>query len=284
LEKVYLDLTQEDLEFYYSQKHRIPDYEQFPTRWENDSRKVRSELECIRNISYGEDPLECFDLFPAGTNAPVHIFFHGGYWHSQDKDHFEFPAPAFVKNRITYVCANYPLCPGVSFSEQMHSCRKLLSFLTENIHQYVDAPKGFQLSGHSAGGQIAAMLASTNWIGEGFPTVPQIDSVLALSGVYDLNPILFLEKNKEIRLNQKEVELFSPILLAEKINAPLNVVVGSNEGNEFIRQAEEFAEKVKSFGLPCENMILEQTNHFSILDHFSSDQSLLWKTFMKPHS
>ncbi|MCH2288795.1 MAG: hypothetical protein MK447_02615, partial [SAR324 cluster bacterium] len=102
--------------------------------------------------------------------------------------------------------------------------------------------------------------------------------------VYDLNPILFLEKNKEIRLNQKEVELFSPILFAEKMNAPLNVVVGSNEGNEFIRQAEEFAEKVKSFGLPCENMILEQTNHFSILDHFSSDQSLLWKTFMKPHS
>ena len=103
MEKVYLDLTQEDLEFYYSQKHRIPDYEQFPTRWEKDSRKVRSELECIRNISYGEDPLECFDLFPAGTNASVHIFFHGGYWHSQDKDHFEFPAPAFVKNRITYV-------------------------------------------------------------------------------------------------------------------------------------------------------------------------------------
>ena len=73
-------------------------------------------------------PLECVDLFPAGTNAPVHIFFHGGYWHSQDKDHFEFPAPAFVKNRLTYVCANYPLCPGVSFSEQMHSCRKLLLF------------------------------------------------------------------------------------------------------------------------------------------------------------
>ena len=132
------------------------------------------------------------------------------YWHSQDKDHFEFPAPAFVKNRITYVCANYPLCPGVSFSEQMHSCRKLLSFLTENIHQYVDAPKGFQLSGHSAGGQIAAMLASTNWIKEGFPTVPQIDSVLALSGIYDLNPILFLEKNKEIRLNQDCLLYTSP--------------------------------------------------------------------------
>ena len=148
----------------------------------------------------------------------------------------------------------------------------------------MDAPKGFQLSGHSAGGQIVAMLASTNWIGEGFPTVPQIDSVLALSGVYDLNPILFLKKNKEIRLNQEEVELFSPILFAGKMNAPLNVVVGSNEGNEFIRQAKVFAQKVKSFGLPCENMILEQTNHFSILDHFSSDQSLLWKTVIKPNS
>ena len=37
------------------------------------------------------------------------------------------------------------------------------------------------------------------WIltSEGFPTVPKIDSVLALSGLYDLNPILLLEKNKE---------------------------------------------------------------------------------------
>ena len=90
MEKIYRDLTQKDLEFFYSQKHRIPDYDQFPVRWENESRKACLQLECIRNISYGEDPLECFDLFPAGPNTPIHIFFHGGYWHSQDKDILNF--------------------------------------------------------------------------------------------------------------------------------------------------------------------------------------------------
>ena len=280
MEKIYLDLTQEDLEFYYSHKHRIPDYEKFSGRWENESQMARSELEYIRNISYGEDPLECFDLFPAGKNAPVHIFFHGGYWHSQDKDYFEFPAPAFVKNGFTFICVNYPLCPSVSFSQQMRSCKKLLSFLTESIHQYVDAAKGFHLSGHSAGAQIAAMLASTNWLKEGFPNIPPIYSVLALSGIYDLKPILFLERNQEIRMNHKEAERFSPILFAEKLIGKLNIVVGSDEGDEFIRQSKEFAERVKSFGLPCQNIILEKTNHFSILDHFSFDQSLLWKRFI----
>ena len=48
----------------------------------------------------------------------------------------------------------------------------------------------------------------------------------------------------------------------------LNVVVGSNEGDEFIRQAKDFTNSVKSFGFPCENMILEQSNHFSMVEFF----------------
>ena len=201
---------------------------QFPGRWENESRKACLQLECIRNISYGEDPLECFDLFPAGPNTPIHIFFHGGYWHSQDKDNFEFPALSFVKNLITYICANYPLYPYVSFTQQMHSCRKFFSYLTDNIHKYFENTKGFHLSEHSAGCQIVTMLALANWLGEGFPSVPPIDSVLALSGIYDLKPILFLERNREIRMNQIEVDQLSTILFEEKMITKLNVVVGSN--------------------------------------------------------
>ena len=42
------------------------------------------------DISYGSHDQKKVDIFLSEKNSPVHIFFHGGYWRTQDKKNFAF--------------------------------------------------------------------------------------------------------------------------------------------------------------------------------------------------
>ena len=68
---------------------RHPDFEDYFTKWRKLSKIARKTLSCELDIAYGSGPNMTLDLFPAeGSNNPLLIFVHGGYWRSLDKsDH-----------------------------------------------------------------------------------------------------------------------------------------------------------------------------------------------------
>ena len=82
----------------------------------------------------------------------------------------------------------------------------MLVHLSKNINHYVDDPGAFHLAGHSVGGHIAVFLASTDWLNGGCKNIPPIKSTLSISGIFDLQPVIYLERNNEIGLSQKGVD------------------------------------------------------------------------------
>jgi len=276
-EKLYCGYNKDELENLYNQKHRIPNYEDYPINWKRDSDCARKELETKMDVRYGDHSLETYDVFLGNPGSPVHIFFHGGYWYSQDKSNFEFMAPAFVDKGWTFVGANYPLCPNVTMTQLIHSCRKMVLDIFSRLNSWGFDGSAIHLAGHSAGAQIVSILATTEWDRHTQNQRPLISRTMGISGIYDLQPVIYIDRNLEIGLTNDDVSEFSPLYYSEPFVGELMLAVGTHEGSEKVRQMQDYAKKQAGRGKGSQSALIENANHFSILDHYADRDGVLFK-------
>ena len=275
---VYRGYSVPELERLYSHRHRILDYDSYPERWQRESAAAIQFASDHSEFAYGTHPLERYDVFPAGPDAPILIFFHGGYWHLQDKSNFLFPAPEFVDAGVTFVGANYPLCPDTDIPQLIESCRNCVAHIHDNCKEFGGAGDRIHVCGHSAGGHIAAMLLSRDIASTGRESREvAVRGALAISGIYDLSPLRHLAINDRLHLNDSIVEDYSPIRKIPANAGNLVLAVGDGEGEEFLRQQRAYARDWRSRGHQCEEMLLQGADHFSILDSFSRPDGILFR-------
>ena len=123
------------------------------------------------------------DFFPAlnaPPDAPILIAIHGGLWFLFDKWMMHFLVPAFTAAGVHVACPNYRLAPAVGLGDIVGDCRRAIAFVHENPRSHrIAGSGGILCSGHSAAGQLAAVMASTDWP-EFDPRLPA-DMLAALS-------------------------------------------------------------------------------------------------------
>src|SRR5271168_4904769 len=129
--------------------------------WARDAAAYR-EQRAPRRIAYGPGPRHVIDLFAAEgqnkaqSNAPIVVFIHGGYWQTLDGSFFSHCARGLNAHGIGVAVPTYDLCPDVSVDNiigQMRMASRELARLGRPL----------LLSGHSAGGHLAACLLATDW-------------------------------------------------------------------------------------------------------------------------
>ena len=130
------------------------------------------------------------------------------------------------------------------------------------------------VGGHSAGGHLVAMTFATDWQAQGLARSPFAGGV-ALSGVYDLEPLLMTSVNADLRLDAAEARRMSPVHLAPRVDAPLLVAVGADETSEFIRQSQLLHDawpghRVAPGSRP---MLVRDRNHYSVALDFADPSS-----------
>ena len=91
------------------------------------------------------------------------------------------------------------------------------------------------VAGHSAGGHLAAMLVATDWGARGLPSA--VAGAVAVSGVFDLEPLVQVSFNADLKLDAARARAASPIHLRPHTAVPMLVAVGADETGEFIRQS-----------------------------------------------
>ena len=97
----------------------------------------------------------------AGAAAyPVVLFIHGGSWTSGNKNFYSFVGRRLAKQGVVAVVINYRLAPGVHVPEQAADCARALAWTVQHIGQYGGDPQRVFVMGHSAGGGLAALLAT----------------------------------------------------------------------------------------------------------------------------
>ncbi len=169
--------------------------------WAQQSAQVRARHACTQDLAYGSLPSETLDIFPpdkdaSTAGAPVLVFIHGGYWRALDKSDHSFVAPAFTSAGCLVVVVNYALCPGtpaapVSIAFIGEQMERALQWVWEHIAGYGGNPARITVVGHSAGGQLAAVLLATPWQARS-PRLPVnlVRSALSVSGLHDLQPLV----------------------------------------------------------------------------------------------
>ena len=132
------------------------------------------------------------------------------------------------------------------------------------------------VSGHSAGGHLAAMMMAAVW--------PAFDKrlpkdlfkgALAISGIYDLRPMLQVDwLNGDLRLDEEAALRVSPAFLPPATRAPVMTCVGGDESSEFLRQNALLGERWR--GAFAGDIRMPGTHHFSVIDGLGRQSSALF--------
>lgn len=231
-------LTPEYCEAQYNVRAGIPEHPQIFARWKEASERARNELACTLDVAYGSGPNETLDIFHArGTARALLTFIHGGFWRALDKSDFSFVARPFVERGVAVAVVNYALAPAVTIETIVRQMLAAHAWLHRNGGRSGARGDAIYVSGHSAGGQLTAMMLAAVWSAYalGLPD-DLIKGGLAVSGVYDLEPLSKVSFNSDMRLDARSARKLSPVNYHPLRAVPLFTAVGGDESDEFKRQ------------------------------------------------
>jgi arylformamidase len=270
---IYLNYDRAALDLQYNNQLRVPDFADHVARWQKESARVRAGLGGERDVAFGSSPDEVLDIYPparAGRPAPVQVYYHGGYWRAFKAADFAFVAERLSEAGVLTVVVNYALVPSVRIGELVRQCRAALAWVHANIARYGGDPNRIFVSGHSAGGHLVAALAAM----AGEPdTRALLQGGVAISGLYDLEPIRLCYLNETLQLTPAEVEANSPARHLPTTAKPLILTYGADESAEFARHATEYGRALADRGIPCVVRPLAGHNHMSICSALADRKS-----------
>jgi len=263
-----------DYEAEYNNRARVPDHPQIFARWEREAAAYRAEAagRAELGLAYGTTPRQIIDLFyPAGERSrPLSLFIHGGYWRSLEPAMFSQVAKGLNGRGIAVALAGYELCPQVKISDIIGEMQQACLYLWRRFGRKL------MVYGHSAGGHLAACLLATDWraLNQDAPR-DLVPAACAISGLFDLAPLVGISMNQDLRLTEAEARQASPLFWPAPSGSTLEAWCGALESAEFRRQNRIIAETwgKASVGTVC--LEIPDANHFTVLDPLADPASEL---------
>lgn len=253
-------------------------------RWRAKSDESAARRPARLDIAYGPSATETLDIFPAADPAaPILVYIHGGYWIWKDKADFRFVAEGVVDAGATLVVINYALTPDATMDEITRQVRAACAFTWKNAGSLIPGDRNrIFVAGHSAGGHLTAVAATTDWPAFD-PSLPAsiLAGGVAVSGIYDLEPIRLSYLNETVGLDAAMAARNSPLAAVHPDMPPLTLVVGGDESDEFKRQQASFAAAATALGNTVETLEVPAHHHFAVIETIADTGSALNAAVLK---
>lgn len=262
----------------YTNGGNIPRGEAWPQAWVEPARLYRERMvetgRARLNLTYGEKERNRFDLFlPESQPKGLVVYVHGGYWQALDNSYWSHLANGCVEQGYAVAMPGYTLCPDVRVGEIVQEVAAAISDAAGEI----DGP--IHLTGHSAGGHLVTrMVASNSPLSEAVRA--RVRTVVSISGVHDLRPLVKTNLNAKLRLDDEEAAQESPVLMRPGEGTRLFCWVGANERSEFVRQNELMASIWLGLGAETGAYAEPDKHHFSIVDGLADPNHPLVRTLL----
>jgi arylformamidase len=262
-----------DYEVEYDNRSRVPEHPEIFARWQREGAAYRAAAHNAKlGIAYGPSMRRTIDLFPAkdDENAPLALFIHGGWWRSLEPSMFSQIAAGPNARGITVAVAGYDLCPNCSIADIIEQMRAACLMLWRKRRQRIF------IYGHSAGGHLASCMVATDWkaFASDAPT-DLVPAAYAISGVFDLLPLVQVSQNQDLRLDESEARRVSPLHWSVPAGRSLDAVVGALESSEFLRQSKTVAEAWRRAHALTRYEEIAGTNHFTVIDALNDPNSAM---------
>ncbi len=275
----YPNISKAEIERQYFLRGLRPDYEQTVVPdWLSRSETFSQHHTGETDLVYGDAERNKLDFYASGkSDCPVVLYIHGGYWQRGDKSVYRFLAEGFLEKGISVALINYPMCPDVRLSEIRGHVRKAVQWLWQQAGQLQFSNEKIHVVGHSAGGHLTAELMMTDWrsVDSAMPN-RVIASGTALSGLYDLEPLLYCSENDRLKLDQAEVEIASPLRRTVHTLPPMIVGYGFNEPPDMQRQSTDFYQKFAGVSSNMAIHSIPRSDHFDVVNVLGDFQSPLF--------
>jgi arylformamidase len=250
--------TDIDYEVEYNNRARVPENPSIMAGWAKDAAAWR-ERHVPRVIRYGPGARNIIDFFPGDHDGPVVVFIHGGYWQAFDSSSFSHLAAGLNAHGISVAIPSYDLCPGVTVD-------RIIGEMREASRELARLGRSLVISGHSAGGHLAACMLATDWP-EYDATLPKdlVVAAYAISGLFDLVPLVQTSINRALHLDNMTAGAASPLFWKVPARGSLDAVVGENESAEYFRQSRTIVERWGAAGVPTRFDTVPGANHFTAI-------------------
>ena len=238
----------------------VPRREQYVADWTMRSDVIRRTPGARIDLRYGSGARQRVDVFPCGRSAaPTLVYIQGGYWQMNDKEPYAFLGEGLLPAGFNLAVIEYTLAPAVRLDEIVREVRSAVAWTIDHAKELAGDSTRVFVSGHSAGGHLTAMALTDARVAGG----------IAISGLYDLEPIRLNYLNDKLGLDAAEADRNSPLRHLPSSAAPLVVTVGQGELPELVRQSEEFASAWRRHGLRGSYLPVPRHDHFSILEELA---------------
>jgi arylformamidase len=199
----------------------------------------------------------------------------------RDKKEYSFIVEMFASSGAVTMVVKYALIPSVDLDEIVRQCRAAVAWVHGHIAEYGGDPDQVFVTGNSAGGHLVSMMMSTDWAAHGGLPANVLKGGVALSGIYELEPIQKCFIDDIFHLSEGEVERNSSLTLSPTKEVPVIFAVGGAETAEFKRHTSDITKAWSQKGCDCRSMEAPNKNHFSILDDFIDPNSALSKATLE---
>lgn len=263
-----------DYEAEYNNRARVKQHPEILARMRDAASAYRAQAavegRADFNASYGPSPRQFVDIFfsSSGSDAPLAMFIHGGYWRSLEPAMFSSLARGLNAHGVTVAVAGYDLCPMVGIGQIIAQMEQACLFLWDRLR------KPILVHGHSAGGHLAAAMLATDWRKHGAPET-LVPSAMAISGLFDLAPMIATTMNEDFKLDEAQARRLSPLYWAPPAGRQLDAVVGNAESNEYLRQSRAIVERWGNGGVITRYEAFADANHFTVIEPLADPGSAI---------
>jgi len=231
-----------------------------------------------RDRAFGPELWQRFDVFvPSAPGAPrdIVVFFHGGGWTNGYKEWCGFMAPPITAAGAILVAPRYRLAPAFRYPVFLDDSFAALRAIRAQAASFGGNPDRLFVAGHSAGGQIAALLAlrADRWAAEGIPE-NAIRGCLPVSAIMDLHHPAPAPGSMEARVydlvlhDPADDRAASPVSWLDRACVPLVLAWGGNDTPRVRSSNERSVEVLQAAGISA------VARCYPGLDHFQTQLAL----------
>jgi arylformamidase len=216
------------------------------------------------DVPYAASERTAFDLYPAhDPGAPCLVFIHGGYWQRNSREVFACVAEGLAAAGWSVAIPGYSLAPQTNLKGIVAEIGHALDWLADHGARHGIAGP-LVIAGWSAGAQLAALHLNH----------PSVVAGLAVSGIYDLEPLRDTTLNRALNLAADEIAAFSPLRLPVT-RKPLTIAYGSAELPTLVHDAWRLYRLRSREGALGQFLPIAGADHFSILQELQRPGGVL---------
>ncbi|HQW81961.1 MAG TPA: alpha/beta hydrolase [Pseudomonadota bacterium] len=233
------------------------------------------------SIVYDREHALSVDIYRATdtpANAPLILFFYGGTWRYGERAWYRFVGESLADHGFVVMIPDYRTAPDVTFPSFVEDAARAAAFAQSNATRYGADPARMFLIGHSAGGHIAALLATdARWLAAVGMKPRNFRAFIGLAGPYDFLPI-WSPRMKQVFPDETNRTETQPIHFVDGDEPPMLLLRGDQDIIVLPRHNEEMAALLKSVGVSVETRTYQGVGHAQIVTALARDRSDLAPT------